>query len=61
MPGVADLPELAGETFEYAFAGACAGKDCRRRLPSLMVAINRCENGLGESPPVQVPESDQET
>ncbi len=51
MPGVADLPELAGETFVYAFAGACAGKDCRRLLPGLMVAINRCENGAGRIVP----------
>lgn len=51
MPGAGDLPELAGETFAYAFAGACAGKDCRRRLPGLMVAINRCENGAGRIVP----------
>ncbi len=51
MPGAVDLPALAGETFAYAFAGACAGKDCRWRLPSLMVAINRCEYGIGRIVP----------
>ncbi len=51
MPGAGDPPERAGETFAYAFAGACADKDCRQLLPGLMVAINRCENGAGRIVP----------
>ncbi len=44
MLGAGDLPEFAGETFAYAFAGARDGKECRHRLLGLMVAINRCDN-----------------
>ena len=52
IPGEGDLPEFAGETFAYAFSGAYAGKEFRRRLPGLMVAINRCDNGIGRFVPV---------
>jgi len=51
IPGAGDLPELPGETFVYAFLGARVGKDCRRRLPGLMVAINRCEHDAGRIVP----------
>ena len=51
MPGAGNLPEGAGKTFVYAFAGGCAGKNHRRCLPGLMVAINRCENGAGKIVP----------
>jgi hypothetical protein len=51
MPDAGDLPELPGETFVYAFLGSRVGKDRRRRLPGLMVAINRCENDAGRIDP----------
>jgi hypothetical protein len=51
MPGAGDLPEFAGETFAYAFAGARDGKECRHRLLGLMVAINRCDNVPGRIVP----------
>ncbi len=51
MLGAGDLPELSGETFAYALLGACVGKDCRRRRPGLMVAINRCEDEAGRIVP----------
>jgi hypothetical protein len=53
MPGAGGLSAFAGETFAYAFAGARAGagKECWRRLPGLMVAINWCENGVGRIVP----------
>ena len=52
IPGAGDLPEFSGETFAYAFAGTCAGKACRWHLPSLMVAINRCDSEIGRIVPV---------
>ncbi len=52
MPVAGDLPVVAGETFAHAFAGVCAGKECWRRLPSLTIAINWCENGVGRIVPV---------
>ena len=60
MPGADDLPEFAGETFAYAFAGARAGRECRQRLPGLMVAINRCDDAAGRIIPVRLRKTDQE-
>ncbi len=57
MPGAGDLPEFAGETFAYAFAGARAGRECRQRLPGLMVAINRCDDAAGRIIPDAIAEN----
>lgn len=45
--GAGGLPEYAGETFAYAFAGARVGQESRQRKPGLMVAINWCDDEVG--------------
>ena len=45
--GAGGLPEYAGETFAYAFAGARVCQDSRQRAPGLMVAINWCDDDAG--------------
>ncbi len=59
--GAGALSAFAGETFAYALAGARAGKECRRRLPSSWPPSNGVTMGLGESFLLQVRKSDQET
>jgi hypothetical protein len=45
------MPEFAGETVVYAFAGARVGRDCRQRGSGLKVAINRCDHETGRITP----------
>lgn len=61
MSGARNLPEFAGETFVYAFADPGVGRECRRRFPGLMVAINWCDDWAGRITPDAIANTDQET
>jgi len=47
VPGVRGMLEFAGKSVAYALVGARVGSERWRRLPGLMVAINRCDHIVG--------------